>query len=69
MKKRKPNAYERECFYLGAKDFAFAHPELKSYDAAVQYLSGVEWLPSQSVDGIAAAVSQRLGHIAPSCSK
>lgn len=61
MKKRKPNAYERECFYLGAKDFAFVHPELKAYDAAVQYLSGVAWLHSQSVDGIAAAVSQRLG--------
>ena len=49
MKKRKPNAYERECFYLGAKDFAFVHPELKAYDAAVQYLSGVAWLHSQSV--------------------
>lgn len=69
MKKRKPNAYERECFYLGAKDFAFVHPELKAYDAAVQYLSGVAWLHSQSVDGIAEAVSQRLGHLALSCSK
>lgn len=67
MRKRKPNPFEREAFYIGAKDFACSQPDQNPYDAAIQYLSEVEWLHPQSAEGIAADVSQRLGAMRLRC--
>ena len=67
VRKRKPNPFERDAFYMGAKDFACSHPDQNPYDAVIQYLSAVGWLHPQSVEGIAAAVSQRLGAMPLRC--
>lgn len=56
--KRKPNAYEREALYLGAKE-AGVNTGF-SDEAAIAWLKGVKWLHPYSVEGIAAKVVERL---------
>lgn len=59
MKKRKPNSYERESLYMGAKEYALKVAG-DPYTAALQYLQGVDWLHPRSADGIAAKVTERV---------
>lgn len=60
--KRKPTPYEQMRLYMEAKEYAFSHSN-KIYAAAVDYLQGIKWLRSDSVDEIAANVYERWNYL------
>ncbi len=61
MIRRKPNPYEREALYLGAKEEAFKAGG--SVEASYQWLAQIPWLHKLAVDSIAAKVTERIGAI------
>lgn len=58
---RKPNPYEGEALYIGAKEIAFKAGG--SPQAAHQWLSQTPWLNKHSVDGITAKVAKRMSEL------